>query len=144
MNKVYEKLYEKYNKGLLNEALEIFNTFGTKEKEIKEYQKLYLFMGISLLLSSVFYFVTFNWRGINQYGKFAIVISLMLLCLLFYLLKIKEIYRKLALFSLAFITGLLFALFGQVYQTGADSYELFITWSIAILPMVLVSKSFFM
>lgn len=149
MNRVYEKLYEKYKKGSLDEdqlleALEIFKNYDESRNEMKEYSKLYLYMGISLMLSSLFYFIAFNWRGINNYGKFSIVISLMIISLIIYLLKIKEIYRKLALFSLSFITGILFALFGQVYQTGADTYVLFLTWSIAILPMVLISRYFLM
>ncbi len=149
MNKVYEKLYKKYKSGTLseenlNEALKIFDTYDNRKDEMKEYQKMYLFIGISLLLSSVFYFVAYNWREIHDYGKFSIVLLLMTLSLIVYLLKIKELYRKLGLFSLGFLIGILFALFGQVYQTGADSYVLFITWSLGILPMTLVSRSYLM
>jgi uncharacterized membrane protein len=45
-----------------------------------------------------------------------------------------------ALFSSAFLVGVLFAVFGQVYQTGADPYGLFIAWSILILPLAIIGR----
>ena len=42
---------------------------------------------------------------------------------------------------LAFIaTGALLALFGQTYQTGADVYELFLTWALLGLPLVVAAQ----
>jgi len=42
---------------------------------------------------------------------------------------------------MAFVaTGALLALFGQTYQTGADTYELFAWWALLILPWTLVSR----
>ncbi|HEY6123036.1 MAG TPA: DUF2157 domain-containing protein, partial [Steroidobacteraceae bacterium] len=42
---------------------------------------------------------------------------------------------------LAFIaTGALLALFGQTYQTGADIYELFLTWALLGLPLVIAAQ----
>ena len=39
------------------------------------------------------------------------------------------------------LLGALFALVGQIYQTGADTYELFAVWAAAILPWALVGRS---
>ena len=41
---------------------------------------------------------------------------------------------------LSLLTGALLALSGQVYQTGADTFELFAWWAVLILPWVLVSR----
>ena len=42
---------------------------------------------------------------------------------------------------LAFIaTGALLALFGQTYQTGADVYELFLTWALLGLPLAVAAQ----
>jgi uncharacterized membrane protein len=42
---------------------------------------------------------------------------------------------------LAFVaTGALLALFGQTYQTGADVYELFLTWALLGLPLVVAAQ----
>jgi hypothetical protein len=39
------------------------------------------------------------------------------------------------------LLGALFAVIGQVYQTGADAWELFAAWALLILPWVAVSRS---
>ena len=47
---------------------------------------------------------------------------------------------KAVLLLLGLLTGALLALTGQVYQTGADTYELFGWWAVLILPWVLVGR----
>jgi uncharacterized membrane protein len=44
------------------------------------------------------------------------------------------------LLLLSLLTGALLALAGQVYQTGADTFELFAWWALLILPWVLVGR----
>jgi uncharacterized membrane protein len=38
------------------------------------------------------------------------------------------------------LVGALFGVFGQVYQTGADPYELFLTWALIIVPWVIAAR----
>jgi uncharacterized membrane protein len=38
------------------------------------------------------------------------------------------------------ITGSLLALFGQVYQTGADTWQLFFGWAVLITPWVIIAR----
>lgn len=38
------------------------------------------------------------------------------------------------------MVGVFMAVFGQIYQTGADSYTLFLTWAIMILPWVIMAQ----
>ena len=38
------------------------------------------------------------------------------------------------------MVGVLLAVFGQVYQTGADAYQLFLTWTILIIGWVIISR----
>jgi uncharacterized membrane protein len=38
------------------------------------------------------------------------------------------------------LVGVLLAIFGQVYQTGADPYGLFLGWALLILPWVLIGR----
>ena len=38
------------------------------------------------------------------------------------------------------ITGSLLALFGQIYQTGADTWQLFFAWAILITPWVVIAR----
>ncbi|HET6521432.1 MAG TPA: DUF2157 domain-containing protein, partial [Geminicoccaceae bacterium] len=41
----------------------------------------------------------------------------------------------------AVLVGVTLAVFGQIYQTGADAYQLFVGWGLLILPGVLGSAS---
>ncbi|MET0346849.1 MAG: DUF2157 domain-containing protein [Casimicrobiaceae bacterium] len=47
---------------------------------------------------------------------------------------------KAALVVAALLVGALLALVGQVYQTGADRFELFAAWAVAIVAWVLVAR----
>lgn len=145
MIKIKEILYEKYitkklTDGQLKEALKIVEENSDKNLILKSYKKLYLYVGISFVLSSILYFIAFNWSILSNYQKFTVVIIPMIMALLFYLIIKNKLYQKLSLFSICFLVGVLFALFGQIYQTGADPYNLFMNWAIMIIPMVIISK----
>ena len=45
-----------------------------------------------------------------------------------------------ALFAAGVLVGVLLALVGQTYQTGADTYELFAVWCVLIVPWAFLSK----
>jgi uncharacterized membrane protein len=45
-----------------------------------------------------------------------------------------------ALAAVSLLCGALLALFGQVYQTGADTWQLFAVWALCILPWVAISR----
>jgi uncharacterized membrane-anchored protein len=44
----------------------------------------------------------------------------------------------------ALATGALLALVGQIYQTGADAWELFLAWAVLILPWLAAVRSWFL
>ncbi|AAL94092.1 Permease [Fusobacterium nucleatum subsp. nucleatum ATCC 25586] len=69
--------------------------------------------------------------------KLAVPSVLIIVGLVAYLFLKKEIYKNLAIFFSSFMIGTLFAVYGQVYQTGADVWILFRNWAIfLIIPMV--------
>ena len=47
---------------------------------------------------------------------------------------------KSALFAAGFLVGVLLAVYGQVYQTGADPFGLFLAWAVLILGWALVGR----
>jgi uncharacterized membrane protein len=55
-------------------------------------------------------------------------------------LRLDSIAGKASLFAAALLTGTLLAVFGQVYQTGADPYGLFLAWALLILPWAIVGR----
>lgn len=55
-------------------------------------------------------------------------------------LDLDKLSGKVALTSGAVLVGVLLAVFGQVYQTGADVYTLFLNWALLIIGFVLVGN----
>lgn len=147
MEKIKEILYKKfYSSSLdeteLTEALDIIKNSKNTKKIKFSLENLYLYSGLSFLLSSILFFIAYNLKIINDITKILLMYAVISVPFILYFFKFKEQYRKILLFSLCFLIGVLFAVFGQVYQTGADSYWLFVSWSMAIIPMVLISEFF--
>ena len=83
------------------------------------------------------FFVAANWSKIAVFGRFALLEVVLVACAVVALHQAAARARRpRARCSSAFITtGALLALFGQTYQTGADVYELFLTWALLGLPI---------
>lgn len=47
---------------------------------------------------------------------------------------------RFGLFACGILGGALMAVFGQVYQTGADDWELFRAWALFLLPLALLGR----
>ena len=103
--------------------------------------QLCLWLGTVALAAAIIFFFAFNWDDLGRFAKFGLVEAAMglgLLVLLF--LDLDKAPAKAVLTALCLLTGALLALTGQVYQTGADTYELFGWWAALILPWVLVGR----
>lgn len=103
--------------------------------------RLTLWLGTVALASSVIFFFAFNWDELGRLAKFALVEAAILAALLaLWRLGLDGSAGKAGLLLLSLLTGALLALAGQVYQTGADTFELFAWWAALILPWVLVGR----
>lgn len=103
--------------------------------------RLALWLGTVALAAAVIFFFAFNWDDLGRFAKFALVEAAILAGLLAcWRADLDTITGKAVLLLLCLLTGALLALAGQVYQTGADTYELFAYWAVLILPWVLVSR----
>ena len=100
-------------------------------------KKFFLLFSVVFLIAGVTSFTAYNWATMSNVEKLAVPSVLIIAGLLAYLFLEKEIYKNLAIFFSSFMIGTLFAVYGQVYQTGADVWILFRNWAIfLIIPMV--------
>ena len=103
--------------------------------------RLLLFGGTLFVAAGVIFFLAFNWNDLGRMAKFALVEVLLVVALVsVWRLGVERIAGKAALLGAALFTGALFALIGQTYQTGADTFELFAVWALAVLPWALVAR----
>ncbi|WP_212974556.1 GDYXXLXY domain-containing protein [Bacillus sp. J14TS2] len=102
-------------------------------------------LGISLLLSSVFYFFASNWQGFDRITKVCLSIALIFLFYGLHLLfrkvmKHQQFLSDWMLVATSIIFGLSVALIGQIYNSHADSYLLFLVWLFPVLLFALATK----
>jgi uncharacterized membrane protein len=104
-------------------------------------ERLLTWLGAALIASAALYFVAANWQSIGRYAKFALVEGALVASLAGIAWRgLDSIVGRAALFAAAVLTGVLLALVGQVYQTGADTFELFALWAAAITVWVAIGR----
>ena len=102
---------------------------------------LTLWLGTVALAAAIIFFFAFNWDDLGRFAKFGLVEAAIVAALLAcWRVDLDGMIGKALLVLLSLLVGALLALSGQIYQTGADTYELFAWWAVLILPWVLVSR----
>lgn len=102
---------------------------------------LFLTFGTVLILTGIVYFFAFNWAVISPTIKFASIQIGVGVCLIgAYFYSLQRLSGQLLLLAGSVLIGVLLAVFGQVYQTGADNYQLFMMWAILIFAWTLLSN----
>jgi uncharacterized membrane protein len=87
------------------------------------------------------FFIAHNWNDLGKFAKFGLVeLPLIAAVLAYWRLGPDRAAGKASLFVAAILLGALLALFGQTYQTGADTWELFATWAALMAPWVLIGR----
>ncbi|WP_339882116.1 DUF2157 domain-containing protein [Vreelandella maris] len=104
--------------------------------------RLLLWLGGLALAFAVLFFIAYNWAEMGRWLRFGMVQAAMALAVVVAIWpKASPMVQRVALTSAILLVGVLLALFGQVYQTGADPWQLFFTWAVLTLPWVCVARS---
>ncbi|EQA34920.1 membrane protein, PF09925 family [Leptospira inadai serovar Lyme str. 10] len=145
-----------------SEAYEVIRLLNLDEKDGRKFLSLispepslaewirfarigFLALGSVLFASGVIFFFAYNWAGMDRFAKLGLIAgSLSVVSIASFFIK-KEYYSYQALlFTAVILTGVLLAVYGQIYQTGANSVDLFISWTILSLGFVAVGNSAFL
>jgi uncharacterized membrane protein len=103
--------------------------------------RLLLTIGVSLVLAGLIYFFAFNWAKITPAIKLGSIEAAMLACLAAaWWYGLDRLSGKVALLSASVLLGVFLAVFGQIYQTGADAYTLFMMWALLIAGWVVIGE----
>ena len=121
--------------------------YPSKHTWLMFFDKALLIIGTVALVLSLVFFIAYNWQNIGKMGKFALVEGALVITIALYvalsfrqLRQRFQLIRQLLLLIASIITGSLLALFGQVYQTGADTWQLFFGWALLITPWVMIAR----
>ncbi len=100
-----------------------------------------LIFGVGFSLLGIVFFFAYNWADLPKFTKLGLVEGLLILLTGAALYpKFSPQTRKIVLSGSALIVGLLFAVFGQIYQTGANAYDFFLAWTVFISIWVLIAN----
>lgn len=99
-----------------------------------------LTLGSGLMLAGVIFFFAYNWDLMHRFVKMGISVALILAVFAVVMtVKMSDFTRKITISVLCGLVGVFWAIFGQVYQTKADSYVFFLTWACCILAWVCIA-----
>lgn len=102
---------------------------------------LLLWLGGLALAFAVMFFVAYNWDDLGRFAKFGMMEGLIVLTVLAYWKLDKDrVPAKVSLLMASIFLGVLLALYGQTYQTGADPWQLFFNWALLMLPWAIVGR----
>lgn len=109
--------------------------------EWTRFLRLLLLAGGSILSClGIIFFFAYNWDALPGMVKLGLVEGLLLLLSLLAVWPRMEKLRPWLLLSASILVGALFALFGQIYQTGANAYDFFLAWAVFSLLWVWVAS----
>ncbi len=133
-----EKLIDKNS---FEKALVDLDIYPSSENWQKFVKYMLAACGTAFLMSGIIFFFAYNWDELTKFVKLGLIVAGFLLSLSFFFLKkIDSFSSNLSVLVGSIFVGAFFAVFGQIYQTGADAYDLFLIWTLCILLWTLISR----
>ncbi|MGV8946545.1 MAG: DUF2157 domain-containing protein [Lutibacter sp.] len=132
----HSTLTEKGIEKVLKESI-----YNDREAWQKFLSLFFISLGIGFMVSGVVFFFAYNWDDLHKFTKIGLTEVLIIVTTsLVFFSKINTNIRNIILTGAAVLVGVLFAIFGQIYQTGADAYDFFLTWTVFVTLWVIVSN----
>ena len=104
-------------------------------------QLLFMSLGVGFTVSGILFFFAYNWAHLHKFAKLGLVEGLIILVVLTAVFsKLNQSIKDIILTGAAALVGVLFAVYGQIYQTGANAYDFFLGWTVFITIWVVVSN----
>lgn len=141
-----EVLHLYHRKALSQEEFERAVAWSTQPPSRRQWRvtlgNFFLFFGVLLVVSGVILFGAYNWESLPRLGKLGLLQALVAGFWIASRLRPSDSLESTALlWGAGLLVGAHLAVFGQVYQTGADSYSLFAIWSVLILPWCIAARA---
>lgn len=98
-------------------------------------------LGIGFTTAGIIFFFAYNWADLHKFIKIGLIEGIVIILSLVILFsKLSLDVKNILLTGTSILVGVLFAVFGQIYQTGANAYDFFLGWTMFIAIWVLVSN----
>ncbi len=135
-------LHEWRQQGLLSETH--FATLMARLRGVEVWRRwaarCFMILGTVLLLCGIVFFFAWNWQAMARWQRLGLAgLGFVLPALASRLLGPEKLAGKLSLLAACVMIGVFIAVFGQEYQTGADTHGLFFGWALLALPWVIAA-----
>lgn len=119
------------------------NEVFAQPNEWKKFIKLLLLtIGVGFLLAGVIFFFAYNWEDLHKYTKLGVTQALIPIGIGVYLFfKGHPVIRELGAITATIMVGVAFAVYGQIYQTGANDFDFFFNWCAMVAVWVVLTNS---
>lgn len=108
---------------------------------IKFLKLFFLSLGVGFTTIGVIFFFAYNWADLHKFVKLGLVEGLIIgttFAAIF--IKANRLVKNILLTATSILVGVLFAVFGQIYQTGANAYDFFLGWTMFIAIWTIISN----
>ncbi len=118
------------------------NDIYANQNDWSKFIKTFLMsLGIAFLVSGVIFFFAYNWASLHKFAKLGLVqVLLIAMVSVAVFSNLNQNVKGIILMGAGMLVGALFAVFGQIYQTGANAYDFFFGWTAFIALWVFVSN----
>jgi uncharacterized membrane protein len=117
------------------------NIYSDKESWHKFLRLFFISLGVGFTTAGIIFFFAYNWADLHRFIKIGLIEGLIIISTLVILFsKISLDIKNILLTGTSILVGVLFAVFGQIYQTGANAYDFFLGWTMFITIWVFVSN----
>ena len=117
------------------------NVYNDKETWQKFLRLFFISLGVGFTVSGIVFFFAYNWADLHKFAKIGLTEGVLIATTILVLLpKLNISIRNIILTGASVLVGVLFAVFGQIYQTGANAYDFFLGWTVFVTLWVLISN----
>ena len=117
------------------------NIYNDKESWHKFLRLFFISLGVGFTTAGIIFFFAYNWADLHKFIKIGLIEGLIIISPLVILFsKISLDIKNILFTGTSILVGVLFAVFGQIYQTGANAYDFFLGWTMFITIWVFVSN----
>lgn len=116
----------------------IYNDSAAWQKFLRLF---FMSLGVGFTTAGIIFFFAYNWADLHKFVKIGLIEGLIIvLTLVVVFSKLNLDIKNVLLTGTSVLVGVLFAVFGQIYQTGANAYDFFLGWTLFVSIWVLVAN----
>ena len=117
------------------------HVYNDRRAWLKFLRLFFISLGVGFTVSGIIFFFAYNWADLHKFAKIGLAEALIIATTsLVLFLKVNLNIRNVILTGAAALVGVLFAVYGQIYQTGANAYDFFLAWTVFVTLWVIISN----